>query len=183
MKRTDWHFFRVRPENFPPRRIAAASHLLAKYGARRLPEKISNLVSRLHPGQGHQELEQRLLTGTRGYWARHYDFGIEVEWSPNLIGRGRSREIAVNVLLPFSFAWAKATSQSYLQNQAIELYRSYPRAGENRITKYMAEQIFGQSRPRLVNSACRQQGLIHLYKTYCLNWQCHTCPLGAYAPE
>ena len=89
-----------------------------------------------------------------------------------LIGQGRAREMVVNVLLPFSFAWADGP----LGEHAIELYRTYPRLDENQITREMRIQLLVGS--RVVNSARRQQGLVHLWKSFCLERRCPQCPLG-----
>jgi hypothetical protein len=89
-----------------------------------------------------------------------------------LIGRGRAREMVVNILLPFSFAW----EEGELKEHALELYRSYPLLDENQITRQMSRQMFVGS--GMVNSARRQQGLIHLYKSFCLERKCPQCPLG-----
>jgi hypothetical protein len=33
-------------------------------------------------------------------------------------------------------------------------------------------------KPGTVNSACRQQGLMHIYQTLCTQGQCEKCDLG-----
>ena len=94
-----------------------------------------------------------------------------------LIGQGRAKEMVVNVLLPFSFAWGVRTSQAGLKDHAIELYRNYPQLEENQVTRRMRRQLFCQGGLGVVNSAQRQQGLIHLYRIFCLEGKCHGCPL------
>ena len=89
-----------------------------------------------------------------------------------LIGQGRAKEMVVNVLLPFSFAWGVRTSQSELKDRALELYRGYPRLEENQVTRQMRQQLFGQGGFGMVNSA-------HLYRNFCWEGGCHRCPLGA----
>ena len=54
----------------------------------------------------------------------------------------------------------------------------YPRLENNWITRHMEQQIFGQCYRRLVNSAQRQQGLIHLYRTFCIERKCAQCQVG-----
>jgi len=172
----DWRFFRIRPENFPTRRIVAASYLLSRYGGEVLGDMLS-LISQVPLGRVQKELERGLMIRVGGYWASHFDFGIEARWSPSLIGRGRAREIIVNALLPFFFAWAEKFSQPWLRERAMELYRDHPQLGENWITRYMEGRIFGEHGAK-VNSACRQQGLIYLYQAFCVERRCHDCPLG-----
>jgi hypothetical protein len=176
MKGLNWRFFRVRPENFPPRRIAAASYLLSRYGGGFLGEMLS-LLSQTPLSQVQKELERSLMVRVDGYWASHFDFGIEARWNPSLLGQGRAREIVVNILLPFSFAWAEKFCQPWLGERAIELYRSHPQLGDNWVTRYMEGRIFGEREAR-ANSARRQQGLVHLYQTFCVQRRCPECPLG-----
>lgn len=154
----EWHLCGVRPTNIPQRRIAGAGYLLARYRARGLVQGLLQLVREADAGSGHRRLEAGLMI-------RRGDYGT-------LIGQGRAREMVVNVLLPFSFAWADGP----LGEHAIELYRTYPRLDENQITREMRIQLLVGS--RVVNSARRQQGLVHLWKSFCLERRCPQCPLG-----
>jgi hypothetical protein len=177
MNETEWHFFKVRPANFPSRRLAAASYLLTKYLGQGLSQDTLRLVSRFNSRNALIELERSLLVVASGYWANHFDFGVS-GWNPTLIGWGRAREIVVNILLPFCFAWAELAAEVKLKNRVLELYHSYPKLAQNRLTKYMEVKLFPLNSPQRASSACQQQGLIHLYQTYCLKSACHQCPLS-----
>ena len=87
--------------------------------------------------------------------------------------------MVVNVVLPFAFAWGERQSQPELRDRALELYRSYPKLEENQITRQMRRQLFAEAGTKVVNSARRQQGLIHLYHRHCLGGDCLHCPLGS----
>jgi hypothetical protein len=178
MNQREWRFFRVRPENFPTRRLAAVSYLLVRYGEEGLLQSLLGPVSQAFSRQGYRRLEQEFIVTTSGYWATHFDFGVESYCKHSLIGHGRAGEIVVNILIPFCFAWAEVTSRPRLKGQALEIYRSYPRLGENWVTRYMENQIYGEYRPSLMNSACRQQGLIHFFKSFCAERLCDQCALG-----
>ena len=156
----DWQVSGVRPGNMPQRRITAAGYLLARYLGEGLVPGLLQLVTEADAKNGHRRLEEGLMI-TGGLCGA-------------LIGRGRAREMVVNILLPFSFAWV----QGELRQHALELYRSYPLLEENQITRQMSKQLFGGTRYGVVNSARRQQGLIHLYKSFCLERNCPQCPLG-----
>jgi hypothetical protein len=175
MKESDWRFFKVRPENLPPRRIVATSHLLSEHGPALL-ERVLDVVGQAHsPTQ--KELERSFMVQGEGYWASHFDFGMEAGGERSLIGQGRAREMVVNVLLPCLFAWAVKYHQLRFKGRAVQLYRDYPRLPENWITRLMERQVFGEKRIK-VDLACQQQGLIHLYETFCLKRRCRICPLG-----
>lgn len=81
--------------------------------------------------------------------------------------------MVVNILLPFLFALGGERIKP--GRHALELYQSYPRLGENQITRQMTRQI--HTGPGLINSIRRQQGLIYLYNNFCLDRKCGECPL------
>jgi hypothetical protein len=177
MSEDDWHLFKVRPSNFPTRRIAAMSHLLLRYRCKGILE---GLVSKLYQAPvetGCHGLEQALQVTNDGYWANHLDFGMSSGMSaPALIGEGRAADIVVNVILPFATAWGRLTARSELAIKAFDLYRHHPRLSVNTVERHMKKQL-GINRYQ-VDSAQRQQGLIHIYKTLCSKGKCDNCPLG-----
>ena len=168
-----WQFFKVRPDNSPVRRIAAMSYLILHYGAKKLLDEV---VSQTIAGKGPHELVRILLMTTNGYWANHFDFGfVSRLGAPALLGSSRASEITVNVLLPFAFAWGEFTSQPGLTVKAFSLYCGYPRLPVNTLERHMSKQLGLNSDS--VDSARRQQGLIHIYKKLCSQGKCHRCPL------
>ena len=56
------------------------------------------------------------------------------------------------------------------------LYACHPRLPANEVTQEMVRQFFGSDRTRtaIVNSACRQQALLQLYRDFCLS-ELETC--------
>ncbi|MBI3930411.1 MAG: DUF2851 family protein [Chloroflexi bacterium] len=171
-----WHLFKIRPNNSPIRRLVAMSYLLLRYRERGLLAGLISLVKEAPLSRGDHRLEKGLLVTTSGYWASHLDFGPGGKISsPTLLGKGRAADIIVNVLLPFTFAWGAATAQAEAVRQAFNLYRRYPRLTVNSVERQMTAQL-GLSR-RLVNSAQRQQGLIHIYNNLCSQGRCNSCPL------
>jgi len=152
-----WHFLGVRPGNMPQRRIAGAGYLLARYLEMGLAQSLLQLVREADRKIGYRRLESGLVIKRDGYGT--------------LIGRGRAREMVVNVLLPFAFA----RGDGQLKEHALELYRNYPPIEENQITRQMSTQLVIGS--GMMKSARHQQGLIHLYNTLCLHLKCPQCPL------
>jgi hypothetical protein len=111
------------------------------------------------------------------FWAGHFDFGRPTpSGRPWLIGSGRAGEIVVNVVLPFLHALGQARDEGDLSDRAIALYRRYPTTSQNRVTREMALQLGGPDGARHARTACRQQGLIHLYKHWCNLRDCGHCP-------
>jgi hypothetical protein len=177
MSESDWQLFRVRPINYPMRRIAAMSHLVFGYARRGLCEEILGMVKEVPLNRGHQQLVQGLVVTADGYWASHFDFGSQSRLnSVTLLGGLRAADIAVNVILPFTFAWSRVTGCPELTGRAFGLYCRYPRLAANTMERHMAGQLGLDS--SLINSACRQQGLIHIYKTFCTQGRCDICRLS-----
>jgi hypothetical protein len=161
-----WHLFRVRPENHPARRLTGAAHLLARFRDEGLLEGVLRLVGESRSDIG--RLEAGFIVAGEGYH------------SPGrraLIGQGRAREIVVNIALPFAFAWAEANYEASLAEAALWLYRIYPKSNENEITRGLTK-LLGSKASGLVDSARRQQGLLHLDKTFCRQRRCDICPMN-----
>jgi len=172
-----WHLFKVRPNNSPVRRLAAMSYLILRYRGKGIFEELVNLVKEVPTSQGYRRLEKGLVVTTNSYWASHLDFGSGSRiGNQSLIGSRRADDIVVNVLLPFTLAWSKVTSQPELERKALDLYRHYPKLAVNSVERHMKNQLGLIS--NLVDSARQQQGLIHIYKTLCTQGRCNCCPLG-----
>ena len=133
-----WRTFRVRPSNHPLRRIEGAAVLID----RALDEGFLSVVART--------VRQRIH--------RPVINGLSV---PPFIGESRAREIAVNVALPFMYAWGGIRRDRELRAASTEIFRKMPGLADNEITREMKRLL-----PSGVDTrgARRQQGLIHLYK-------------------
>jgi hypothetical protein len=172
-----WHLFKVRPVNSPVRRLAAMSYLIRRYRDKGMLDSWLGLLREAPATQGHRQLEEGFLVTARGYWASHFDFGPGRRIrNSTLLGRARGAEIMVNVLLPFAFAWGQFTGETELGEQAFTLYLAYTRLAVNSIERHMVAQL-GLSH-RLVDSARRQQGLIHIYNDLCIQGRCSHCALS-----
>jgi hypothetical protein len=154
-----WELYRVRPDNSPARRIAALSHLIYRYREDGWLSAFLKIIRRAPAERVSQEMEPAFI--------------VSSESGPDLLGRERAAEIIINVLLPFAWTWSRQASRFKLSRKIIKLYRSYPRLESNSIERHMLHQLSLQSRQ--VNTASRQQGLIHIYKTLCTHGKCGRC--------
>jgi hypothetical protein len=175
MKESDWCFFRVRPDNFPTRRLIALSCLISLYHKSGLLKGVLRLVKKAPAGSEHRWLANGLAVAGRGYWENHFDFGIVIGRASALIGYEKASAIIINSILPFAAAWGELDSDSKLKKKAGEIYRRYPGTGDNELTRYMKQQLRFRLDTRL--SACQQQGLIHLFNTCCRRRNCARCPV------
>jgi len=171
-----WNLFKVRPNNFPVRRIAAMSYIILRYKETGMLDGIINVMKEAQVKQGYHQLEKGLVVAARGYWASHFDFGVSWIRNPTMLGRNRASDIVVNVILPFALALCRFTSQPEPGNKALALYYSYPGLAANAVELHMSHQL-GLS-TGLVNSARRQQGLLHIYNILCTQGRCDSCRLS-----
>lgn len=170
MGSSSWRSFRVRPGNHPSRRLMGAAHLLARFMSPGLFEGVLRAVAEAKPGA--RELESSFIVfGSRS--------GLSGRGA--LVGQGRAREIVVNVALPFAFAWAQVSLQRDLADHVLALFRGCPRSEENGAVRRLAELVSGAGASAVVNSARRQQGLLHLTNNYCRRRGCDQCPLSTTA--
>ncbi|MCJ7514921.1 MAG: DUF2851 family protein [Dehalococcoidia bacterium] len=176
MKEADWCFFRVRPDNFPTRRLIALGCLMSRYHKSGLLQGILRLVKETPSKTEHLRLETGLAVASHGYWQNHFDFGISTSRASALIGYEKAAAIVINAVLPFTAAWAELDSDSKLKKRAAEIYQHYPGTGDNELTRYMKQLL--RLRPDIRLSACQQQGLIHLFSTYCRCRHCSQCPVA-----
>ena len=163
MDRSEWRLFRVRPDNHPVRRLAAAGHLMQRWLEHGVAGSLLPLVT-----EGWQSLEAGLMVSAPGSQGRG---------QVALLGRARAREIAVNVVLPFACARARRGRRLDLSRAACRLYRSYPAPEDNLITREMTLKLMSRDSFPPWRTACRQQGLIHLQRSYCDRFRCARCPL------
>jgi hypothetical protein len=177
MRESDWSLAHTYPNNSPVRRIVAQAYLLERYCEERLLPGIVQLVKQAPLSNGHLILENGLTVTGDGYWRNHFDFHVRSRTTmPALLGTSKAGEIVVNAVLPFVFWWAKMANDPKLAKKAMELYAGYPKLAENEVTRHMAKQLCIVGHSNL--TACQQQGLIHIFRTYCREGRCSECPLA-----
>ncbi|MCH7620673.1 MAG: DUF2851 family protein [Chloroflexi bacterium] len=164
LARREWHCFRVRPANHPRRRVAGAAALLARF-----------LEAGLVAG-----LQQAAESGIPSRLTAALVVGKSDAGGRSLIGSGRARDLAVNVVLPFfhaleTHALAAAQgvgdgegdsgqrySHSYFQSYR-QSYRRFGLLQDNELLREMRDRLIDPTWEGVIDSARRQQGLLHLH--------------------
>lgn len=88
------------------------------------------------------------------------------------IGKSRTKEIVVNVVLPALLAYAKKEKDRYVKEKVIKIYREYPPCPDNKILLLMKELTDLEFK-----NSFHQQGAIELYKRFCSKRRCKKCPV------
>jgi hypothetical protein len=179
MDPTSWQFFRLRPANFPTRRLAGMAQLLAEGMRTGLLAPFLGVLEAA-PSADESEwaaLESRLTPPMDDYWRNHYHFGRSTtQDSGRAIGPDRAREMVVNVMLPILWLCGRERADTALSERVWGVYEDYPKLAPNSLTRF----VTGQALPRrvaakLVSGAMRQQGALQVYRTACETHQCETC--------
>lgn len=150
-----WRLAGIRPENHPARRLAGAARLLVRYLGTGL---LAGLLWKV--AEASLEGPQTLTTALR------VDAG--------LIGPGRADEMAVNVVLPLTQAWAQTRPDKPLAQAALTLYQRYPKLSSYGILRRLTAALGRE----LTAGARRQQGMLYLFNRYCRQGGGSRCPLA-----
>ncbi len=175
--RSDWQWLRLRPQNFPPVRIAGAAVIAMRMLHEHLFDRVIALF-RANPSAdaARKALHELFDAPAEGFWKHHYDFGSR--WSTpafSLIGPGRADDIAVNIVVPFVRAYAAHTGDTQLASAVGTVVDGYRAAGENEVTQKVERWLLPGGK---LATARLQQGAIELYTAFCTPERCLDCAVG-----
>lgn len=157
-----WHFFRLRPANFPTIRIAQLASLLASS---------SNLFSRLLDIDTVDELRRLFDYATSPYWVNHYRFDVESAPIDKRLGTSFVDILLINAWIPLLFEYGVQHDDDTFCDRAVDLLQQLP-AEKNHIVKQWASAHI------VAHSAHHSQALLQLYNEYCTPRLCLQCPIG-----
>lgn len=157
-----WKFFRLRPPSFPYVRIAQLAALVV---ARPL------FFEQLKAAESIFELQDFFQIEASEYWCTHYLLGKPSSKASNKIGKTTIDRILVNGVLPVLFSFAMTHKIFDLKEKVLGFYHDL-QAEQNSVTRIFASSGFE------LKTAGQTQGLLHLYKNYCLPKKCLQCQLG-----
>ncbi len=185
MTAEQWHFAKIRPANYPSRRIPAIAQIVSRCQDTLMMDFLPLIeeavaANRRVLARIRRRLQERLTPAPSGYWEDHSHFGKGIpQRGAALIGAARASDIIVNTLLPMTLVWAEHSQSPKLAEAVQRLYDSYPKLQENRITQKIEAQIFSQEQPiKLISpSAKKQQGAIYLHRNFCSSQLCDLCPV------
>lgn len=86
---------------------------------------------------------------------------------------GRARIAITNAVLSFALAHATLEGDGALRGRALAVYDALPGLQSNAITRLMSRQL---GMVRLPAGTSAQQGLHHLWSTWCREKRCEDCP-------
>lgn len=181
MKGHEWNFFRLRPLNFPTRRMAALGEFLLRYD----PDRFLHLASfaakkSLNPERFIKVIENSLIIAGDGYWSKMARFGKNMPRETALIGKNKARSIVLNVVLPILSVLAEEEQDSVLASRINRTLFVYPAEQDNSILKHVRRFVLPSSpdNPMFSGSSLIQQGMLQLYNRWCSRRESLNCPLS-----
>jgi|GEM_PF-3275675 len=182
MKRTDWIFRKVRPMNFPQRRLAGISYIFcaAIEENSNLVELFLKCVNQIKENSNGEEVYKVFTVPNEDYFSNRCDFGgRKFKKKYDLIGRERARNIVVNILLPFAYWYAAKNNNEELKSTVEEFYQKLKIVEKNHIAQLMLYRIFNKKAGEFkYNKEIVQQGLIQIFTDFCSYIpSCNTCTL------
>lgn len=158
----NWHFAKVRPNNYPTIRLAQLAGLITKF-----PHIFSFFaeVSDFNSVMNDLEVKQSV------YWTSHYAVDKASKRMIGTLSKSTKENLIINTTIPFLAAFAKARDNQTHLEKALNLLAGIP-AERNHITNLW--QRYGWN----VSSAFDSQGLIQLYNQYCSQKRCIECSIG-----
>ncbi len=174
MPATAWRFFRLRPANFPPLRIAQGAAMIAPPSGflREAPLRRAAdvLLDQPHPIRALRSLFDVKLAP---FWRTHVRLDRRSKVHHPNLGRSRIDALLVNALLPALGAHADRIAHQRLAHAVVDATSRIP-ADEDEVTR-----LYETLGTRVV-SALNAQGLHQLYRTRCKEARCLNCDIGRY---
>ena len=171
-----------RPLNRPERRLLAGAALVERWECRPV-RWLTRLAAGCSTPRALWVELVRAFTVRDDRLAGFLAFDKQLRQGALLLGETRARDIVVNVALPFLSAHARQRGDLAVAERAETAYREAPRLqGNRRLTEVAHRLLVPPSRLAAVAvNACRQQGLLEIYRDFCevLGHQCAACPLAA----
>ena len=173
----DWHFFRLRPQNFPTIRLAGGTRFLELLLNENLIETINKKILEIRNlNVLINSIRTMFVLKSKGYWKYHYVFGKESrEGVKYFLGSSRADEIMINVILPFFAVYYDVFGKEDLAKKVVKTYSLYPQKSDNKIVRDVAE---GLNTADYLKKSVLTQGLLELFRSFCSKKKCHECEIG-----
>lgn len=164
MQKQVWKTAKMRPANFPVRRLAQAAAILCH-----LPDLFTVFVETTNI----QPLLAAVSLLPTDYWQRHYLPEKPSERHLGGIGEDSANTLLINTLFPLLAAYAQREGGEDFMERAMQLMAQLP-PEDNAITRRW------ESLPVPLQTAADTQAAIELYNEFCSHHRCLQCSIGAY---
>jgi hypothetical protein len=175
---TEWHFFKLRPQNFPTVRVAAGTRIVFKLLHDDLIPKIMKKFYEIHNYGVLKNLIRNFLTiKGDGFWKKHYTFdksasGEDIHY---FLGTSRADEMFINVILPFAYVYFDLFDKKKFAQKTIAVYCDIACDTENSLVTEVADALHIEANWK---KSVIYQGMIELFRNFCAKDRCEECQIG-----
>lgn len=162
MEKESWKLFRIRPQNFPYRRIAMLAQFI---------DGGFRMMNRILEAEVEKEMRALFEVELSGYWTKHYTFGKPNDRATATLSRSSIDIILINTVAPLLYAYGELTGNYEMTDKAIKLLEDL-RAESNSIVSHFV--AYGIDCPDALTS----QALVQLKREYCDARKCIYCKIG-----
>jgi len=172
-----WHFFQLKPQNFPTIRLAGGVRLLYEIVYNNLLGRIMSAFEKIdNSPQMVKALKSLVVVEADGFWKNYFHFNKKAE-EPfrHFVGMSRAEEIVVNVILPFIKVLSDVFGRKKDAMKVMNVYKTMMQTTDNQIAIDLANAL---QLPNIVHQSIFYQGLIELFREYCSKKKCKQCEIG-----
>ncbi|MFO8231263.1 MAG: DUF2851 family protein [Longimonas sp.] len=168
LPRERWTFFRLRPNNFPPLRLAQIAQWIAPGGWLR-DDPLAALRTAVRSANPHAALQDLLASTPGSFWTTHRRLDRTSKSYDPTLGTSRRDTLILNALVPVLLRLAE--DDAALQESVHALLRDLP-ASSDRVTRIFRDLGTTPS------DALEAQGAHRLYRSFCTAGRCMQCAIG-----
>lgn len=158
-----WKYARMRPFNFPDLRIAQLAMIVHTSGAKLFNRLLNDIKT--------ENIKKILSVNTTDYWCLHYRLDKTADQVEKSIGDDTVNNIVINSIAPLIFLHAKNSNGFQSGDKVVHLLEKLPPENNKIIRKW--KKIYD-----VADCAAMTQGLLELYKYFCIPKKCLKCMLG-----
>lgn len=175
--KTEWNFFRLRPQNFPTVRIAAGARIINLILQKDILSRIIDLFAlNSNINQIISKLRNNIIIKGDGYWSSHFNFNKPIKSTIKyFLGLGRADEVIINIILPLMSVYFDLFDNKTAAARVLTVYANYNQKEGNKLVNAMSEVLCIQS---LNLESIMHQGMIELFRNYCIKQRCLECKIG-----
>ncbi len=158
-----WRFSRLRPQNFPTRRLAQFVALICQSSS-----LFSKALELRRPADALALFD---LNDVPEYWNEHYRFDKSSATVSPKLGQQSIWNLVENTVVPFLFAYGRFIGDDRYMDTALALLENLPPETNAQVKR------FNEIGLRSTNAAA-SQAVLHLKKMYCDGKKCLNCGIG-----
>lgn len=157
-----WRMARMRPQNFPHRRIATLAALICQ-GFR--------VASDIFAVTTEDDARRLFNIELTGYWARRYNFTADSAPSVRALSRDSVTVLIINVVVPILYAYGLVYDDAARREAAVALLQSLGAESNTVVRSFVDAGV--ECRDAFIS-----QALVQLRRAYCEQRKCLYCRIG-----